>query len=154
MEVLEELMEHCRSEGAGGYTPSDFPLAELDQRTLERVIGGREKVEDVYRLSPMQQGLLFHTVYEGGRGTYYEQMSCRIEGRLNVDAFKRAWQGVVDRHAILRTSFLWEGLKEPVQVVEQGLKLEFREEDWRESDRAEQSGEAGGTVKRGTRARL
>src|SRR5262249_24428704 len=139
MEVLEELMAHCRSEGAGGYTPSDFPLAKLDQATLERVIGARQKVQDIYPLSPMQQGLLFHSLYEEGTGTYYEQMSCRIEGELKVEAFKRAWQAVVDRHAVLRTSFVWEGLKQPVQVVQQELKLVFREEDWRDDTLAEQS---------------
>src|SRR5437868_7459381 len=138
MEALEELIEHCRSEGAGGYTPSDFPLAKLDQRTLDRVIGTGEEVEDIYRLSPMQQGLLFHSVYEGEGETYYEQMSCRIEGELNVEAFKRAWQEVVDRHAILRTSFVWEGVKEAVQVVQKGLRLEFREEDWRGETAEEQ----------------
>src|SRR5262249_7673331 len=139
MEVLEELMAHCRSEGAGGYTPSDFPLARLDQATLDRVIRERDQAQDIYPLSPMQQGLLFHSLYEPGRGTYYDQMSCRIEGELNVEAFKRAWQSVVDRHAILRTSFVWEGLKEPLQVVERRLKLVFREEDWRGCARAEQS---------------
>src|SRR5262245_23060766 len=139
MEVLEELMAHCRSEGAGGYTPSDFPLAKLDRPALERVIGARRKVQDIYPLSPMQQGLLYHSLYEEGTGTYYVQMSCRIEGELKVEAFKRAWQAVVDRHAILRTSFVWEGLKQPVQVVEQELRLVFREEDWRGVTPDEQS---------------
>ena len=138
MEVMQELIEHCRREGAGGYTPSDFPLAKLEQKTLDKVMGTRREVEDIYVLTGMQQGLLFHTMYEEGRETYYEQMSCRIEGELKVEAFKKAWQGVVDRHAILRTSFEWEGLKEPVQVVQQGLRLEFREEDWRGSTPAEQ----------------
>src|SRR5688572_11028139 len=86
----------------------------------------------------MQQGLLFHSLYEARTGTYYEQMSCRIEGDLNVEAFKRAWQSVVDRHAILRTSFVWEGVKEPLQVVQHGLKVKFREEDWRGCTPAEQ----------------
>src|SRR5262245_54968779 len=87
----------------------------------------------------MQQGLLFHSLYEAGTGTYYEQMSCRIEGELKVEAFKRAWQAVVDRHAILRTSFFWEGLKQPVQVVERELRPVFREEDWRGITPDEQS---------------
>jgi amino acid adenylation domain-containing protein/non-ribosomal peptide synthase protein (TIGR01720 family) len=139
MEALEELMAHCRSEEAGGYTPSDFPLAKLDQPALERVIEVGLKVEDIYPLSPMQQGLLFHSLYEAGTGTYYEQMSCRIDGDLKVEDFKRAWQAVVDRHSILRTSFIWEGLKEPVQVVHQELKLKFREEDWRGDAPAEHS---------------
>ncbi len=99
----------------------------------------KQKIESIYPLSAMQQGLLFHTLYEGGSGTYYEQMSCRIEGNLQVEPFKRAWQAVLDRHPILRTSFVWEGVKQPVQVVQQGLKLAFRQEDWRGTTPAEQS---------------
>src|SRR5262245_15355821 len=99
----------------------------------------KQKIESIYPLSAMQQGLLFHSLYEPGTGTYYEQMSCRIEGGVKVEAFKRAWQSVVDRHAILRTSFLWEGLKEPVQIVQQGVELVFREEDWRGCTLDEQS---------------
>ena len=106
MEALEELLEACRGAAAGGYTPSDFPLAGLDAAGLARVVGGRREVEEIYPLSAMQQGLLFHTLYEAGGGTYYEQLSCRLEGELAVGAFKRAWQAVVERHAILRTAFV------------------------------------------------
>ena len=131
MDALVELIEHCLSEGAGGHTPSDFPLAGLDQASLDKVIAGRRGVEDIYALSGMQQGLLFHTLFEGEAGTYYEQMSCRIDGPLEAGAFERAWQAAVERHAVLRTSFIWEGVSRPVQVVQQGLKVEFRHQDWR-----------------------
>jgi amino acid adenylation domain-containing protein len=97
------------------------------------------KIEAIYPLSPMQQGLLFHSLYSPGSGTYVEQVSCRIEKGLDVEAFKRSWQTLIDRHSILRTSFLWEGLEEPQQVVHKDVRIPWKEEDWRGLAPAEQS---------------
>src|SRR5215470_2958466 len=97
------------------------------------------KIEAIYPLSPMQQGLLFHSLYSPGSGTYGEQVSCRIERGLDVEAFKRSWQSLVDRHSILRTSFLWEGLAEPQQVVHKDIKVAWKEEDLRRLTAVEHS---------------
>ena len=89
-----------------------------------------ELIEDIYPLSPMQQGLLFHSLYSAGSGVYVQQMSCRLEGNLNVSAFERAWQQIIDRHAILRTAFVWDDLEEPVQVVQRNIAVPLHREDW------------------------
>jgi len=136
---LRALIGYCQTSGIGGYTPSDFPLANIDQQTLDRVIGSQPAVQDVYPLSPMQQGVLFHSLYAPGPALYFVQTSCRIRGPLNVQAFKRAWQMVVDRHSILRTSFLWKGLPEPLQLVHEKIEVPWLEEDWRQLDSGEQS---------------
>ncbi len=91
----------------------------------------RENVEDIYSLSPMQQGMLFHSLYLPETGVYSEQVSCRLRGKLNVNAFQRAWQTAVDRHPILRTAFIWEDLDEPVQVVYRQVTVPFTTLDWR-----------------------
>ncbi|MEA2602727.1 MAG: hypothetical protein QOF89_3719 [Acidobacteriota bacterium] len=88
-----------------------------------------EGIEDIYALSPLQRGLLFHALVEPDAGIYVEQVSWTIEGRLDVDAFRRAWQRVADRHPILRTAFIWEDLDEPVQVVHRRLDLPFESRD-------------------------
>lgn len=75
------------------------------------------QIEDIYELSPMQQGILFHTLYEPQSGIYFEQLTLALHGHLNPSAFKRAWQQVVDRYPILRTSFYWEELDKPLQAV-------------------------------------
>ncbi|HJR08608.1 MAG TPA: non-ribosomal peptide synthase/polyketide synthase [Pyrinomonadaceae bacterium] len=98
----------------------------------------RKNVEDLYPLSPLQQGLLFHSVYAPASGVYVEQLSCTLGGELNLDAFGRAWQQTIDRHPILRTAFVWEGLDEPVQVVRRSVRLPFAQEDWRALSAAEQ----------------
>jgi Condensation domain len=90
-----------------------------------------KNVEDIYPLSPVQQGILFHAVYAPEAGMYMEQTTCTVHGNLCVSAFERAWQYVVDRHPILRTAFLWKGMDEPLQVVRQSVKLPWKQDDWR-----------------------
>ena len=88
-------------------------------------------IEDFFPLSPMQQGMLFHTLYAPESGVYLDQLSCLLRGGLNISALERAWQRVVNRHQILRTAFVWEGLKEPVQVVHRNVELPLELYDWR-----------------------
>jgi surfactin family lipopeptide synthetase C len=90
-------------------------------------------IEDMYPLSPMQQGMLFHTLQSPDSGVYVEQMSCTLRGELDVRAFRRAWQRLVDRHTVLRTAFNWSRREEPFQVVYRRVRLAWEEQDWRES---------------------
>ncbi|WP_437926828.1 amino acid adenylation domain-containing protein [Sorangium sp. So ce291] len=131
---LRALVTRCLEPDAGGATPSDFPLARLDQVRLDRLLGpGARDVEDVYPLSPLQQGLLFHSLWEPGTGVYVEQVTCRLEGALDEGAFRRAWEAVVEHHGVLRSTFAWEGADEPLQVVRRGVAaaIEIEVEDWR-----------------------
>src|SRR2546430_9824864 len=102
--------------------------------TEETVAGGRrfENLEDLYQLSPMQQGMLFHSIYSPDSGTYFEQSLFTVKGKLDVSSFETAWQRVMDRHSILRTSFLWEDLASPVQVVHRRVILPIATHDWRD----------------------
>src|SRR5262245_35180320 len=97
-----------------------------------------EKIEAIYPLSPVQQGMLFHSLYAPETGVYVEQLSCTLRGDLDIDAFERAWQRVLDRHAVLRTAFVWEDVDEPVQVVHQQVPLPVTRVDWRDLARPEQ----------------
>ena len=118
---LRRLIAHCRTV-EGGCTPSDFPLATLDQSTLDRLSAER-RIEDIYSLSPLQKGLLFHSVFDPDVAEYVEQMTCRLDGELDLAAFEGAWQRVVERHAVLRTGFAWREVAEPVQIVEERASL-------------------------------
>src|SRR5262249_3522253 len=123
---------HCLEPGAGGVTPSDFPLAALDAPALDGLVasaGGQ--IEDLYPLSPLQQGLLFHSLDAPGSGAYVIQVSVGFGADLDVAAFERSWQQVVDRHPILRTAFRWLGLDVPLQVVFARLPLLWEHQDWR-----------------------
>jgi amino acid adenylation domain-containing protein/non-ribosomal peptide synthase protein (TIGR01720 family) len=134
---LRRLVEHCLSPGAGGYTPSDFPLARLDSATLDRLVAAYPDVEDIYPLSPMQEGMLFETLSAPGTGLYVTQMSCELSGDLDEAAFERAWQTVVDHYAVLRSLFTGTDLARPLQVVQRQVRLTLLREDWRRCDEAE-----------------
>jgi amino acid adenylation domain-containing protein/non-ribosomal peptide synthase protein (TIGR01720 family) len=85
---------------------------------------------DIYELSPMQAGMLFHTLYAPNSGVYFEQRSCLIRGNLNKAAFRQAWQRVVERHSVLRTAFHYSELEKPLQVVYDNVELPWQELDW------------------------
>ncbi len=87
-------------------------------------------IEDLYTLSPMQEGMLFHTLYAPHSGMYIIQLSCTLQGQLDRAAFKRAWQQAITRHAILRTAFYWQEMDKPHQVVYRSVELPFDEYDW------------------------
>jgi amino acid adenylation domain-containing protein len=90
-------------------------------------------VEAIYPLSPMQEGMLFHSVYAPGTGVYVNQVAYTFAG-LDTDAFRRAWQGALDRHGALRTAFLWEKRDRPLQAVLRAVELPWDERDWRGLD--------------------
>ncbi len=135
---LQQVVEHCREEEAGGYTPSDFPLAHLNQRELDVVIGKERKVEDIYPLSPMQQGMLFHSLYAPEAGEYVAQFTLTLVNELDVPAFRAAWQQMIERHAALRSAYIWGELEEPVQVVRERVEIGWEEHDWRSFTEREQ----------------
>jgi amino acid adenylation domain-containing protein/non-ribosomal peptide synthase protein (TIGR01720 family)/FkbM family methyltransferase len=136
--TLREIIAQSTLPQTNGRTPSDFPLARLDQDKLDRLIANRPPLEDIYPLSPLQQGMLFHTVYSPGLGMYMEQVSCTLRGDFNLTAFKQSWQRVMERHAILRTAFVWENLNEPLQTVSPNVELPIEQHDWRDLSSAEQ----------------
>ncbi|VVP79795.1 D-alanine--poly(phosphoribitol) ligase subunit 1 [Pseudomonas fluorescens] len=119
---LHVLIAHCTEEGHAGFTPSDFPLAGLDQTRLDALDLDPRQTADLYPLSPMQQGMLFHSLYEQGTGHYLGQMRLQVRG-LDPERFRLAWQAVMDTHDILRTSFLWEGLEQPLQCVHRQVAM-------------------------------
>jgi amino acid adenylation domain-containing protein len=97
-----------------------------------------EQIADIYELSPVQQGMLFHALYDPEAGVYCRQLSCALCGSLDPAVLERAWQQVVERHSILRTSFHWEDLEKPLQVVHRSAHLRLEQHDWRLIDPAEQ----------------
>ena len=87
---------------------------------------------DSYPLSPMQQGMLFHHLTARQPGVDFQQIVCALHERVELEAFRRAWQQVLDRHDALRTSFRWDRLDHPVQEVHGAVTLPFDVQDWRD----------------------
>ncbi len=103
---------------------------------------------DIYPLSSLQEGMLFHSLYDRNSGVYFNQVALALEGDLNLDALKHAWEQVVQRHSVLRTSIEWEEIEKPLQVVHRDVEIEIRYEDLGEltpnTGRAARAGVVGG----------
>ncbi|MFJ5296286.1 amino acid adenylation domain-containing protein [Pseudomonas sp. NPDC088368] len=110
---LVQLINHCSDEHNAGLTPSDFPLAGLTQTQLDALAIPAREIEDILPLAPMQQGILLHSLLEQGNGIYLMQDQYAVGSDVIFEAFKHAWQQVVQRHPALRTAF--HGLESGVQ---------------------------------------
>ncbi|MFD4949823.1 amino acid adenylation domain-containing protein, partial [Streptomyces sp. NPDC058409] len=139
VEALEAFTRHAAGPDAGGYTPSDLPLVSLNQAEIGVLEARWKGIADVLPLAPLQEGLLFHALYdEQALDVYTTQLSSLVEGRLNAAALKAAASTVVDRHANLRAGFVHEGLRQPVQVIPRKVELPWQEVDFTGLDSAEQ----------------
>ncbi|MFD9857885.1 non-ribosomal peptide synthase/polyketide synthase [Streptomyces alboflavus] len=137
--ALGAITEHCARPDAGGRTPSDFPLARLDQAGVDRLAGDGRGVEDLLPLTPLQEGMLFHRLVGGPDDVYVDQADLLLEGVGDPDAFAAAWQRVTDRTPALRTSVVWEDVPLPLQVVHRDVRVPVTHLDWRELDDDERS---------------
>ncbi len=128
--ALREIIGHCTEPGAGGRTPSDFPLAALDQETTDRLAGDGSSVEDIWPLTPMQAGMVFHALSQPGQNMYVEQIAFVLDGVPDPGQLAAAWQHVIDRAPILRAAITWRGVAEPLQIVHHRARLPVTNLDW------------------------
>lgn len=103
-----------------------------------------ENVQDIYPLSPMQQGILFECLAADPQaGLYVEQFAYSFDGSFDPDSFRSAWSQLTSRHTVLRTSFHWEGLDAPVQVVRKSVELDWQLLDWSDCETSQQEAKLG-----------
>ena len=138
--ALKSLISHCLEQGKAGVvnTPADYGLGaevsyeELDRFLEEPYLEGtrKDEIEDICRLSGLQQGMLFHGLYDEGSGSYIEQLSCDLSG-VNREALLASWAAVIKKHSILRSAFYYDSFSLPVQCVYREAKLPVEELDYR-----------------------
>ncbi|MCA1682272.1 MAG: condensation domain-containing protein, partial [Actinobacteria bacterium] len=97
---------------------------------MDWLAGDGRGVEDIYPLSPMQAGMVFHGLSQGEQGVYFEQVAFVLEGVSDPRVLGAAWQQVVDRTPVLRSRVVWDGVAEPVQVVVRQVELPVEYRDW------------------------
>ncbi|MEU8587398.1 non-ribosomal peptide synthase/polyketide synthase [Streptomyces sp. NPDC048664] len=130
LRALEDILAHCARPDAGGRTPSDFPLARLDQGAVDRVAGDGRDVADVHPLTPMQAGMLFHSLLDPAGRTYVNQVQLVLTGVTDPRALAEAWQRTADANPVLRTRLAWQESTEPLQVVAHRATVPVTHHDW------------------------
>ncbi len=128
---LRRLVLDCRTHEQNDYAPSDFPDVEINQDQLDQLLANVDdvEVEDLYPLSPMQEVMLFQTLYAPNSGAYLEQVTFPCGAATNTATLRHAWEQVAQIYTSLRTSFFWEELDQPVQMVVDRVDLPWTEHD-------------------------
>ncbi|KAF9977770.1 hypothetical protein BGZ75_010211, partial [Mortierella antarctica] len=102
-------------------TPDLLPLIDLSQDDIDRITnqisGGVANIQDIYSLSPLQDGILFHHMMATEGDPYLLTICTAFRDRDLLDRYLGAIQQIVDRHDILRTAIVWRNMTTPAQVV-------------------------------------
>ncbi|MFJ8221492.1 amino acid adenylation domain-containing protein [Streptomyces griseus] len=129
--ALEALVLHAeRPEGAGGLSPSDLTLVDLGQEEIDRLASAGDDVVDVLPLSPLQEGLLFHALYdERGADIYTTLLAFELRGELDASALRDAAGALLRRHDNLRAAFRPGAAGQSLQVIPRTVELPWRQVD-------------------------
>ncbi|MBL7481681.1 non-ribosomal peptide synthetase [Legionella bononiensis] len=129
---LDQLVAHCLAQSSSTKTPSDFNQINITQDTIDKLSknGG---MEHAFPLTPLQEGMLFHSVSSPGDDVYCTQVCMKFSAEdFNSIDFKQAWEQLVEKYDVFRTRFVWEDVERPFQVVYAARKLKWNEFDWQE----------------------
>ncbi|NIM12912.1 MAG: amino acid adenylation domain-containing protein [Candidatus Aminicenantes bacterium] len=97
----------------------------------------QQDIEDIFALTPLQEGMLFHYLQDPKGDQYFEQLCLNISGGIDIEVFEQAWNSVIDTNEMLRTVFRWENVKNPIQIVLKEYLLQPRYYDFSGKDRTE-----------------
>ncbi|WP_339373115.1 amino acid adenylation domain-containing protein, partial [Paenibacillus elgii] len=135
------MIEHCIAQEEPERTPSDLLIKGLSIEELEQLSAQTRhigRIDNVYALTPMQKGMLFHSLLDPQSGAYFEQATFDVHGSFDVEVFIKSLNLLTQRHEALRTNFYSGWKNEPVQVVCQNRSGEHYYEDLRGRNEAEQ----------------
>ncbi|WP_216311791.1 non-ribosomal peptide synthetase [Streptomyces nanshensis] len=128
--ALYALTAHAASPGAGGRTPSDFPLVPLGQDEIDQLERSYPEVTDVLPLTALQQGLVFHSLFAPGSPDVYQaQIVLRLRDEPDAAALRAAVRTLLERHPNLGAAFAHRDLSRPVQVLTGAAEPPWREVD-------------------------
>ncbi len=146
LDVLREFLDHCIDREGTFYSPSDFPLADVDQSAIDDILRvvPTGSLDDILPLASTQQGILFHREVAPDSDAYIMQLRMKIGNPLDESAFRQAWSLIAARHSALRAGFVEDGDQNLHQVLLKSVVLPWTRLDWRgvESERHKERLEA------------
>ncbi|MGN9865284.1 non-ribosomal peptide synthase/polyketide synthase [Bacillus swezeyi] len=139
-ESLNEIIVHCVSQQQTSLTPSDIFFKDIKIEELEQLLEQTREfgeVENIYPLTPMQKGMLFHSLFDPSSGAYFQQTTFDLHGDLDIDSFSKSLDGLSQRYDIFRTNF-YKGKDQPLQIIFKTQKIGFEFIDLREMNKTRQ----------------
>lgn len=132
-QALIQLIKHCTTQKTSQLSPIDFTACHLSLEQYQSFLTANQlsatAIEDIYTLSPLQEGMLFHKLMTPDSPAYFNQVELFIATPIDIPHFKNCWEQIVKAHPALRTSFFSEGLPSPLQVVNKTVDLDFVHHD-------------------------
>ncbi|NOQ28301.1 MAG: amino acid adenylation domain-containing protein, partial [Bacteroidales bacterium] len=107
------------------FTYKGFSITEVDKLVKQY------EIEDIYKLTPMQEGMLFHAIHDSESFAYFVQMSYRLNSEISEDIMQKSLNELFNRHEILRTVFIHKDVEIPIQIILKNRECEFNYEDIR-----------------------
>ncbi|WP_186196450.1 non-ribosomal peptide synthetase [Burkholderia gladioli] len=129
--ALRELAAHCAAQAGWCPMPADFPLAGASRDELARWHASQPALDALYPATAIQWGMVFHSLMPNHASAYVNQVHMTLGEHVELDVLRRAWEGVVARHAALRTAFVGFEREQPLQLVAASVPLPWRETDHR-----------------------
>lgn len=142
LKAINDIIEHCTNKTNVELTPSDLTIKGLSPNQLKSIVNYTKEVgeiEDIYELTPMQKGMLFHSLIDEEKTAYFEQMSFELAGKLEFDVLKNSLEKLIQRHAILRTNIYQSEEGNPLQVVYKQRPLQCLYKDISEKNQSAQN---------------
>ncbi|MCO4850630.1 non-ribosomal peptide synthase/polyketide synthase [Bacillus vallismortis] len=134
-ESLQEVIAHCVSRQQTTLTPSDILLKDITIDELEQLLEQTSELgetENIYPLTPMQKGMLFHSLFDPSSGAYFQQTMFDLHGDLNIASFSKSLDGLSKKYDIFRTNFYRGWKDQPLQIIFKTKKIGFEFIDLRE----------------------
>ncbi|MFE9943147.1 non-ribosomal peptide synthase/polyketide synthase [Bacillus velezensis] len=134
-ESLQEVIAHCVSRQQTSLTPSDILLKDISIDELEQLLEQTRELgeaENIYPLTPMQKGMLFHSLFDPNSGAYFQQTMFDLHGDLEIDSFSKSLDGLSQKYDIFRTNFYRGWKDQPLQIIFKTKKIGFQFNDLRE----------------------
>ncbi|PUZ30106.1 non-ribosomal peptide synthase domain TIGR01720/amino acid adenylation domain-containing protein [Chitinophaga costaii] len=131
-ERLKEIIRSCAVKQARIKTPADYGLSHIaGWQPLQQFIAQRPGLQDIYPLSPLQEGIIFHSIYQHTPGAYIVQFSCDFTNGIDIEKLQTAWAVIIQKHTVLRTGFVTDTFDRPVQYVMENVSLPVTVLDYR-----------------------
>jgi amino acid adenylation domain-containing protein/non-ribosomal peptide synthase protein (TIGR01720 family) len=146
-DLLGELAARSRVERPS-LEIDDLPDLGLSREQLSGLRRRVPGLQDAYPLTPLQEGMLFHTLAEAERGAYLDQLVAEVGPDVDLGLLERSWSEIARRHEVFRTGLVWEGLPAPLQVVRSEAALTLERLDWTALDREDQERQLGALLDR------